>query len=321
MNCIRVLTIITALAMMIVGDVGAQSARQRVVSATIHYDPANGNDANDGSLGNAVRTLQRALNIAAYRFDIDSTDATWTAMPNFGARLGITIQMAPTSEASAERLTQPVFVDGTGSSGPITIRGDPNNPAAYNLYAANHFQGITAQQGAHIIIDGISMRGDAHVTLVNALFGGVLTIKSLRVGRGPLPLGQSVSAAGAAMGGQINMAGKLSIAGSGQPLVVTDINPVFAAIQNGRIHFFPGNSIHFENTANFGYMFVLEGGSVWSENLYGGNSAPVWTGAVSGSIGSKYSIARYAMLSVSAASIPGYGPPYSQNDGTGIVFP
>lgn len=302
--------------------------RIRCSSAQIGLDPVYGSDAATVAPGAVFRTVQKAFNVAHSCFDIDASGASWAWAGNTGQRAGsgVTIQMAQTSEANAERLTQPAFLDGIGCSGPITLKGDSSNGGAnmclYNLYAANPLQGLAPQHGGFLIVDGISMKGDANCTLLNTLRGGFITVKGFRAGRGA----GAICPLGSARGGDLELAGQLRLIGSGDPNAITDFGEVFAAIQNGRIHFVPGCSIYMENAQNYGYMFDGEHGSFWVENGWNGNQivsgAPTWGGpGRPASIGSKNALGHHAFLGVSTSIIPGFGPPYSQCDATSIVAP
>lgn len=296
--------------------------RIRCNSATVYYDYVNGNDAWDGSVdyasrsGNAgpLKTMQKALNVAAYGFDIDSTGAAWTWNGNIGYRDSrVTIQMAQVSQANQEACTNPLFLDGAGISGPITVRGDPANISAYNIRGANPLQGFTAQRGASLKLEGFTIRVDQYCTMVNALHGGALAVKDIAFGRASSGLSDIPGGCiGAAMGGQVDVIGMVRLLGSGNPYALSDFTCVFAAIQTGRIHFAPGNSIDIPSASNFGYMFLAEKGSFWVENkpAWGGNpyvsAVPVWTGAgVSGSLGTRYTLQKQSFLGVSASIIPG----------------
>lgn len=290
------------------------TSRIRCSSATIGLDYLAGDDNATVAPGAVFKTLQKALNVAASGFDIDSTSAAWAWAGNTGQRsnCGVTIQMAQISEANAERLAQPVFLDGTGISGPVTLKGDSSNGGAnmalYNLYAANPLQGITTQHGAFLIVDGISMKGDANCTLLNTLRGGFITVNGFRAGRGA----GTVCPIGSARGGDLELAGQLRLIGSGDPYHVCDFVGIYAAIQNGRVHFLPGSSVYLENMANFGYAFIAEEGSFWVENAPPWNgqpfisAVPVFGGTgLAGSLGAKYDLAEHSFLGISANAIPG----------------
>lgn len=290
------------------------TTRTRTTSATVYYDAVNGNDSWDGTAAThsgtvgPVQTLQRAFDYAARNFDIDDT-GTWSEKSNVGVYSnGVVIQMAAVSEANAERLTKPVFLDGAGISGLITLRGDKANASAYNIYAANSLQGITTQHGANLKCEGFRMRGDANCTLINALRGGYISTEAIELGRGA----GAVGAVGAAGGGQVNLYGTTTLLGAGSPTTILDFVAVLCAIQNGRIIFGKDAVINMAAAMNFGYMVDLNYGSCWQEE-----TTPSFTGHTTDSLGTKYIVAWNSFVGFNHTVIPGSA---GSCDGTSTVL-
>lgn len=237
--------------------------------------------------------LQLAMDQASNGYDIEGP-FSWWEQGNVGYRSnGVTvIQMAPAPSNAPYLLPQPVFLDGPGSSGPIVLRGDPANPLAYNVYANNSLQGITAQHGAHLILEGFTIRGDANCTLVNGLRGGYISTRN--VWYGPALNGGLNAPIGAAGGSQVDLIGPNVLIGAG-------FLAVLSCIENGRIILAPGHSISLHNNMNFGIMVNMVYGSCWTQG-----TPPVFNGAgLAGSTGVKYAAHYNSFIGFDKNLIPG----------------
>ncbi len=282
--------------------------RARVDSATVYVDWLNGSDNNDGTapapaVGTVgpLKTLQRALDYAAGNFDL-APPFTWTESGNVGYRPGVVVQMAKAPSGTPYLLPAPAFLDGLGASGPVTLQGDPANPLDYNVYANNSLQGLTAQNGGKLILNGFTLRGDANCTLVNPLEGGTLVIANVWLGPGNTGLTGAVGAAGKS---RVEIIGNITLIGSG-------FSSVFTAIESGMFSFAPGASVTLDNVMNFGIMFNLAHAEAWTQG------APItWNGAgLVGSTGQNWNLNWGAFLGFSAG-IPGSG---GYCDATSVVL-
>lgn len=279
------------------------SARLKVTSATVYVDAIAGSDANDGtSPALALQTLQKAFNVATSNFDVNLSSATWTEQGNVGySSGGITIQMAPAPAATPYTLSQPVFCRAS-PSGVITLRGDPANGLAYNIYSANSLQGITAQEGGVVVCDGFTIRGAPNCTSLNTLRGGYMSIKN--VWFGGVAEGRCAPI-GAAGGSQVDIIGPIYLIGSG-------FVAVFTTLEGGRIMLCHGHEIHIHNAMDFGVMCNVSAGDMWTQG-----TPPYFTGHKTDSIGAKYNCYWSGRLMFDHNLIPGTG---GASDATSTVL-
>lgn len=216
----------------------------------------------------------------------------WVEVGNVGYHPNpiVTLQLAPAPESDPYVLPQPVFFEGRE---PVIINGSAANPGAYNILADNPLQGFTAQHGAHLILNGFTIRGANYCTCINGLRNGAITVGNVRIGSIP---GQAYCAPiGAAGGSQVDIAGILSLFGPG-------FIAVFSSIENGRIILAPGHTINFENPLDFGIMFNMLYGSTWTQG-----SPPNFAGAIAGSTGSEYAAHYSSFIGFDHDLIPGSG--------------
>jgi hypothetical protein len=272
------------------------TARQRVNTATVFVDVA-GNDANDGmSAATPLKTLQRAFDYAAGNFDLEPP-FSWTTAYYIGERPGVVIQMAPATAANPYILPIQTFLDGQGISGPITLRGDREHPTNYFIRAdASGLQGITAQAGARLYLEGFAIFGAQNTTLINTLSGGQIAIRD--VWFGPTTGGAPTSAMGAAGGGQLEVIGTVHFWGGGFGAIMT-------AIEEGRIILAPNAAFDFTNAMNFGQIIGLQHASLWTQG-----TPPTFFGAgLPGCSGLKFSVTQNSMMSIFDALnvVPGTG--------------
>lgn len=283
------------------------TSRVRVASATVYVDAVNGNDSNDGATAStALKTLQRALDYAHGNFDV-VPPWTWADIGNVGYRSNVTVQMAPAPSANPYRLPQPAFIDGASPAGPITLRGDPANPLAYNLYAENSLQGLTAQNGAHLICDGFTIRGNAYCTLINSLKLGSIAVKN--VWFGPSEHGGVNAPLGAAGGSQLDIIGPITLIGAGFFSILT-------AIEDSRIVIAPNCPIRLDNVMDFGIMVNMGKASIWTQG-----SPPIWNGpGLAGSTGKKLAAFWGAFIGFDHTLIPGSFDPATDRDSLSTVL-
>jgi hypothetical protein len=265
------------------------TGRTRVTTPpTVYFNSFSGSDANDGmTAATALATLQRAFDCAASNFDVQIQPGSWRDPIAFvGYRPGVTIQVAATNVTGAHQIpTQPVFADGLGTSGPIYLRGDPANPQNYKLNFQNGYQGITAQDGAVVIVDGLTLSGNSNITLLNCLRHGVIAVRNTH-------LAQGMQGAVGGLGADnctLDVIGDIWIDG---PQFVS----VFEAISLGRITFARGVSIHIDQAnVNVGTLFAIGALSTVIVEGPGGGLIQFVGSGLSSLSGSCYSLSRNAV--------------------------
>ena len=286
--------------------------RARVLALTapkVYVDATYGSDSNDGSAPYSASnppgvgpllTIQKAVDYAGKNLDL-SPPLMWLTNYGhtaFGTRLGVPVIMAPNIGGPTYDLPDPVFLDGFGASGPITLMGDPANPQNYLISAKNQFQGLTAQDGALLNCVGFQIMADPATgvgcTLINGLRNGSITVGNVIFGGGAVAGG----AMGAAGISHVSAIGNLALAGS------AGYNSVFEAIEKSVITFADGITVMVSNAMPLGVVFNLSGSECEPEGSY-----PAWAGAgVSGSTGLKVQAQHGSKCGISLATIvPGAG--------------
>lgn len=266
---------------------GTVISRSRVQSATVYVDANAGNDSNDGTTAaTAVKTIQRAFDMACGNFDIAPPYGWSPLLGTMPYRNGVTIQMAEAPASSPYQLPTPAFLGFCPH--PVYLVGNQSSPSAYNLYASNGLQGLTSQDGAKLICLGFTIQGDVNCTLLNALEGGKIAAGNVRVGQGN---NGPCCAFGAAGGSHFNQVGPLSLFGS-------TWDTVFEAVEGSQLSI-GASPITLEEAMNFGVMVVLS-----ASECTAGADTPEWV-VPSGSSGQSYVVARSSFLGFPHALIPG----------------
>lgn len=269
-------------------------SRIRATSGTIYVNAAAGSDSADGlTPATAVQSIQCALDHAAADFDIAPPFA-WGGAGNVGYRPAVTVQLAPAPASAPYLLPAPAYLDGLGCSGPILLRGDPSSRASilsYNIHAANSLQGLTAQNGGVLIVDGFTIRGDPDCTTINALEGGKIGVRNVFIG-GIDPV-RHPSAIGAAGGSHVDLLATVTLIGAG-------FGAVFCAIEDSMLSWAPGAVVAIDNAMNFGLMVDLQKGAFWTQG-----SPPSFTGAIASSTGQSYVASDQSYLGFDHTLIPG----------------
>lgn len=266
-------------------------------------DPVNGLTTNDGlSQAYPVKHPQHALDIAAYSFEL-IPPFVWTPSPGHdsGVVKGIKIKLMA-SPAGACVFDNPLYIDGLGACGPVTLEGDPANPMGTFLRANNTFQGITAQNGARLRLQHLAIDSKENCTLINGLRRGIIEVHE-GVWLGPSFNGGKNAPMGAAGASCLEIHSTVSMWGSG-------FWAILVAIESGQIILTTMAGFFLSNAMDYGSFLGLQRAECWTQGV-----PPSFTGAWAASAAAfptsniKFSITDVGYCSIFNAlnNIPGNG--------------